>query len=53
VAGRVRVREIDSAKGIDVFTMPNARIIVIAHFSAEDLEKTARADSTGERWEPA
>ena len=40
---------IGTTEGVVVFTMPNARVIVIAHFSAEDLEKTARADSTGVR----
>jgi hypothetical protein len=35
--------------GVMVTTLPNARIIVIAHFSAGNVEKTRRADGTGLR----
>jgi hypothetical protein len=33
--------------GVSVVTAPHARITVIAHFETGDLDKTARADSTG------
>ena len=29
-----------------IITMPNARVTVVAHFSAGDREKTRRADGT-------
>jgi len=40
--------------GVLVSTMPNARIVVVARFSAGDREETARADATGLRtfWFP-
>lgn len=35
--------------GVLVSTIPNARITVVAHFPAENRERTARADATGLR----
>ncbi len=35
--------------GVMVTTLPNVRIIVVAHFSAGNEEKTRRADGTGLR----
>lgn len=40
---------ISTKVGVLVSTMPNARITVVAHFPAENREKTARADATGLR----